>query len=48
MRTRSSWISRLLSLAAAVVCLRFDTEKWEDVKRANAEFYFYDCPRNLD
>ena len=33
---------------AAVVCLRFDTEKWEDVKRANAEFYFYDCPRNLD
>jgi len=33
---------------AAVVCLRFETEKWEDVKRTNAEFYFYDCPRNLD
>ena len=33
---------------AAVVCLQFNIDHWEDVKRANAEFYFYDCPRNLN
>jgi phosphohistidine phosphatase len=31
---------------AAVVCLRFDCEQWEQVSKANAEFYFYDYPRN--
>ena len=31
---------------AAVVCLRFETDKWEEVGKANAEFYFYDYPRN--
>ncbi|MBF9221968.1 SixA phosphatase family protein [Hymenobacter ruricola] len=31
---------------AAVACLRFDTDKWEEVSKANAEFYFYDYPRN--
>ncbi|GAA4367178.1 phosphohistidine phosphatase SixA [Hymenobacter saemangeumensis] len=33
---------------AAVVCLRFDCKRWEDVSRANAEFYFYDYPRNVN
>ena len=33
---------------AAVVCLRFATEKWEEVGKANAEFYFYDYPRNAE
>jgi phosphohistidine phosphatase len=32
---------------AAVVCLRFDCDQWEDVSKANAEFYFYDYPRNI-
>jgi phosphohistidine phosphatase len=32
---------------AAVVCLRFDCEQWEEVSRQNAEFYFYDYPRNV-
>ena len=31
---------------AAVVCLRFSTDNWEEVARANAEFYFYDYPKN--
>ena len=31
---------------AAVVCLHFECEQWADVGRANAEFYFYDHPRN--
>ncbi|HEX8505391.1 MAG TPA: histidine phosphatase family protein [Hymenobacter sp.] len=31
---------------AAVVCLHFDCDRWEDVSKANAEFYFYDYPRN--
>ncbi|AWM34441.1 SixA phosphatase family protein [Hymenobacter nivis] len=31
---------------AAVVCLRFSTDHWEEVARANAEFYFYDYPKN--
>lgn len=31
---------------AAIVCLRFDCAHWADVDRANAEFYFYDYPRN--
>ncbi|MBD2724585.1 MULTISPECIES: SixA phosphatase family protein [Hymenobacter] len=33
---------------AAVVCLRFDTDRWEEVAKANAEFYFYDYPRNAE
>ncbi|MBO2010370.1 SixA phosphatase family protein [Hymenobacter negativus] len=32
---------------AAVVCLRFECEHWADVSKANAEFYFYDYPRNV-
>ena len=32
---------------AAIICLRFDTEQWAEVKQANAEFYFYDYPRNV-
>jgi phosphohistidine phosphatase len=31
---------------AAVVCLRFGCEQWSEVSRANAEFYFYDFPRD--
>ncbi|MBD2768536.1 histidine phosphatase family protein [Hymenobacter sp. BT664] len=31
---------------AAVVCLHFDCDQWEAVSKANAEFYFYDYPRN--
>ena len=33
---------------AAVVCLRFDCDKWAEVSKANAEFYFYDYPRNVN
>ena len=33
---------------AAVVCLRFSCDRWEEVGKANAEFYFYDYPRNVD
>jgi len=32
---------------AAVVCLRFSCDRWEDVSKANAEFYFFDYPRNV-
>ena len=32
---------------AAVVCLKFQCDKWTDVSKANAEFYFYDYPRNV-
>ncbi|TDN36256.1 histidine phosphatase family protein [Hymenobacter sp. UV11] len=31
---------------AAVMCLHFQTEKWADIMPQNAEFYFYDCPKN--
>ncbi len=31
----------------AVVCLHFKTDKWADVKLANAKFYFYDYPKNI-
>lgn len=31
---------------AAVVCLKFNCASWEQIDRANAEFYFYDSPRN--
>ena len=30
----------------AIVCLHFRTEHWTEIDRANAEFYFYDTPRN--
>ena len=33
---------------AAVVCLRFTCEHWAEVNKANAEFYFYDYPRNAE
>ncbi|RZL09637.1 MAG: histidine phosphatase family protein [Hymenobacter sp.] len=32
---------------AAVICLRFNTDHWAEVQQANAEFYFYDYPRNV-
>ena len=32
---------------AAVVCLKFSCEQWAEVSRGNAEFYFYDYPRNV-
>ena len=32
---------------AAVVCLRFQTDRWAEVKPGNAEFYFYDYPKNV-
>ena len=31
---------------AAIVCLRFECDKWEEVSKVNAEYYFYDYPRN--
>ena len=33
---------------AAVVCLRFSCDHWKEVGKANAEFYFYDYPRNVN
>ena len=33
---------------AAVVCLRFACDHWSEVSKANAEFYFYDYPRNAN
>ena len=33
---------------AAVVCLRFSCDHWTEVSKANAEFYFYDYPRNVN
>lgn len=30
---------------AGIVCLHFHTDRWADVARANAEFYFFDRPR---
>jgi phosphohistidine phosphatase len=33
---------------AAVISIHFQTDKWDDIKSANAEFYFYDYPRNVD
>ena len=32
---------------AAVVCLRFACDHWAEVSKGNAEFYFYDYPRNV-
>lgn len=31
---------------AGIVALRFDCESWYDIKRGNAEFLFYDIPKN--
>ncbi|RZK22387.1 MAG: histidine phosphatase family protein [Hymenobacter sp.] len=31
---------------AGVLCLHFQTERWAEVQRANAEFYFFDYPKN--
>ena len=33
---------------AAVLCLHFKTDHWAEAGPANAEFYFYDYPRNVD
>jgi phosphohistidine phosphatase len=33
---------------AAVVCLHFACEHWSEIGKANAEFYFYDYPRNVN
>ena len=33
---------------AAVVCLKFEAPRWAGVDKANAEFYFYDYPRNVN
>jgi phosphohistidine phosphatase len=33
---------------AAVISLHFQADKWADVNPTNAEFYFYDYPRNVD
>ncbi|MBH8559280.1 SixA phosphatase family protein [Hymenobacter negativus] len=33
---------------AAVVCLRFECEQWAEISKVNAEFYFYDYPRNAE
>jgi phosphohistidine phosphatase len=32
---------------AAVVCLKFSCVLWEEISKVNAEFYFYDYPRNV-
>jgi len=32
---------------AAVICLHFDCDHWAEVSKVNAEFYFYDYPRNV-
>ena len=32
---------------AGVVCLKFACEQWADASKANAEFYFFDFPRNI-
>ena len=31
---------------AAIVCLHFECDKWAEVSKVNAEYYFYDYPRN--
>jgi len=31
---------------AGVLCLRFLVDHWAEVKQANAEFYFFDSPKN--
>jgi phosphohistidine phosphatase len=31
---------------AGVICLHFEARRWADVQQANAEFYFFDCPKN--
>lgn len=31
---------------AAIVCLKFGIESWAELDRHNAEFYFYDYPKN--
>lgn len=33
---------------AAVVCLKFSVDHWADVSKANADFYFYDYPKNTN
>ncbi|TGE17775.1 SixA phosphatase family protein [Hymenobacter elongatus] len=31
---------------SAIVCLKFDSARWAETDRTNAEFYFLDYPRN--
>jgi len=32
---------------AGIICLHFQVERWAEVKQDNAEFYFFDCPRDI-
>ena len=32
---------------AGIICLHFQAEHWAEVKQTNAEFYFFDCPRDM-
>ncbi|UOQ53591.1 SixA phosphatase family protein [Hymenobacter cellulosivorans] len=31
---------------AAIVCIKFDCGSWAEIDRSNADFYFFDYPRN--
>ncbi|UOQ72753.1 SixA phosphatase family protein [Hymenobacter cellulosilyticus] len=31
---------------AAIVCIKFDCASWAEIDRSNADFYFFDYPRN--
>lgn len=31
---------------AAIVCLKFSCARWSEIDQANAEYYFYDYPKN--
>ncbi|MFD2785063.1 SixA phosphatase family protein [Hymenobacter rubripertinctus] len=31
---------------ASIACLKFKTDQWADVSQANAEYYFFDKPKN--
>lgn len=32
---------------AGVICLHFQAERWAEARQDNAEFYFFDCPRDI-
>ena len=31
---------------ASIACLKFKTDQWADISQANAEYYFFDKPKN--
>ena len=31
---------------ASIACLKFKTDQWADISHANAEYYFFDKPKN--